>query len=325
MKINRKHSFIYAACLGLVMANQSEAGSTRPVESDEVIDKVPSGKGWGEPMNPTDTPKRAPIGAAVSQNGINYHGGPVMGTKTAPNIYYIWYGNWTTNAWASNNTAMPILTNLARNIVSPYYNINTTYTDGNGVPVLNSVVFKKSVTDNYSQGTALTDAGVWNVVANALKNGSLPADSNGVYFVLTSSDVQETSGFCTKYCGWHTHGGIRLGKSSFDIKYSFVGNPDQQCASSCEEQKTSSPNGNTGADGMASVIMHELEETVTDPDLNAWYDANGNENADKCAWTFGTTFPDTNGSYYNMTLGGMQYLIQQNWVNANGGSCALSH
>ena len=39
---------------------------------------------------------------------------------------------------------------------------------------------------------------------------------------------------------------------------------------------------------MASIIAHELEEAATDPDLNAWYDRRGDENADKCAWTFGT-------------------------------------
>jgi hypothetical protein len=30
---------------------------------------------------------------------------------------------------------------------------------------------------------------------------------------------------------------------------------------------------NAGVDGMVSVISHELEETNTDPNLNAWYDA----------------------------------------------------
>ena len=63
---------------------------------------------------------------------------------------------------------------------------------------------------------------------------------------------------------------------------------------------------------MASIIAHELEETVTDPDLNAWYDSRGAENADKCAWTFGATHTASNGSLYNMTLGSREYLIQQN-------------
>jgi len=79
------------------------------------------------------------------------------------------------------------------------------------------------------------------------------------------------------------------------------------------------------ADGMASIIAHELEEATTDPDLNAWYDQRGEENADKCAWTFGGTSSAANGSQYNMVLGGRQYLIQQNWVNAKGGYCALSY
>jgi hypothetical protein len=61
------------------------------------------------------------------------------------------------------------------------------------------------------------------------------------------------------------------------------------------------------------VIAHELEETNTDPHLNAWYDSSGAENADKCAWTFGqnlTLLPS--GAYYNMTLNGLNFLVQRN-------------
>ena len=76
---------------------------------------------------------------------------------------------------------------------------------------------------------------------------------------------------------------------------------------------------------MASIIAHELEEATSDPDLNAWYDKRGSENADKCAWTFGTEYTTANGASANMNLGGMDYLIQQNWVNAAGGYCALSY
>jgi hypothetical protein len=76
---------------------------------------------------------------------------------------------------------------------------------------------------------------------------------------------------------------------------------------------------------MADSVAHEVEEFATDPDLNAWYDKRGNENADKCAWTYGTTSTAANGSQYNLTLGSMQYLLQRNWVNANGGYCAMSY
>lgn len=251
-------------------------------------------------------------GGGGSNTTILYHGGAVLPTPTA---YYIWYGSWTDNS-------PTILQNLAQSIGgSPYFNINKTYyqtVNQVTTPVSGAVTWGGYTTDNYSQGTSLSDAQVQTVVANAISSGRLPKNPSGVYFVLTSADVKETSGFCTQYCGWHTHATI----SGTDIKYAFVGNPATQCLSSCSAQSTS-PNGNPGADAMASVIAHELEEATTDPDLNAWYDRRGYENADKCAWTFGTTSTASNGSKYNMTLGGLQYLIQQNWVNSGSGYCAL--
>jgi hypothetical protein len=240
-------------------------------------------------------------------NGISYHGGPVM-TGTV-NVHYIWYGNW------SGNSATTILTNLAQSLGgSPYEGVNTTYYNGSNVHVSGAIAYAGSTNDSYSHGTSLTDAAIEAVVA-----ATNPTDTNGIYLVLTSADVNASSGFCTQYCGWHTNASI----GGRDIKYGFIGNPDR-CPSSCEEQ-TTSPNGNAGADGMASIIAHETEEAISDPDLNAWYDKQGAENADKCAWTFGTESTASNGSKYNVTLGGTNFLIQQNWVNASGGRCAMHY
>jgi archaellum component FlaF (FlaF/FlaG flagellin family) len=247
-------------------------------------------------------------------NGISYHGGPIMLGTT--NVYFIWYGDWS-----SDQAANPLLTNLASNIGgSPYFNINTTYYDASNRFVSNSVHYAGSTTDNYSQGPVLTDFSVQTVVENAINSGGLPLDTNGVYFVLTSGDVQEATGFGFVYCGWHTNGTI----NGADIKYSFVGDPYPNWMSTCADQNTG-PNGSGGGDAMASVVSHELEEAVTDPDLNAWYDSSGNENADKCAWTFDPTYTAPNGSTANMNLGGKDYLIQRNWVNATGGYCSLSY
>jgi hypothetical protein len=147
----------------------------------------------------------------------------------------------------------------------------------------------------------------------------LPKDPDGVYFVLTAKNVTK-SGFLTQYCGWHSYATI----GSTTIKYSFVGDPTGPSLGNCAAQSTS-PNGNPGVDAMLSVVAHELEEAVTDPKLNAWYDSRGYENADKCAWTFGATYTAANGSKANMNLGGKDYLIQRNWVNATGGYCALKY
>jgi hypothetical protein len=276
--------------------------------SRQAPDLKPTGKGWGEAVEHSNAGGKA---KPTRGNGITYHGGPlILGTT---NMYYIWYGN------RSGNSAVSILTDLANNIGgSPYFNINTTYYNGSNVHVTNSVHYAGSTTDSYSQGTSLSDAQIQAVVSSAISSGRLPKDTNAVYFVLTSSDVTANSGFCTQYCGWHTHGTI----SGSDIKYAFIGNPDR-CPSACENG-TPAPNGNAGADGMASIISHELEEAVTDPDLNAWYDTRGQENADKCAWTFGTTYTTSNGGVANVKLGSRDYLIQRNWVNASGGFCSMS-
>lgn len=316
---------LLAVCIGFAFAAMVQASPLNP-HHDQDHDLVPTGEGRGEYR--VDAPKRVATtvgGATITGYGISYHGGPLLGTSAAPNIYYIWYGNWGTN------TAPDILQNLATYIGgSSYYNINTTYKDSTGAAVKPQATFVKSVSDNYSQGTALSTSGVFNVVTRAIKSGALPLDTNAVYFVLTSADVSQsnssTSSFCTNYCGWHTSGTY----SRKAVKFAFVGNPDR-CPSACEAQTSASPNGNPGADGMASVVAHELVEAVTDPQLNAWYDSAGYENADKCAWKFGAYNTNPDGSKWNMTIGLRNYYIQQNWVNAVNpttlaqGYCALGY
>jgi hypothetical protein len=299
-------ALLMAGLLGAGCIAQDGAEDDAVASEDDSVstDIRPDGKGIGTRVN------YFAGGKPGSTNGILYRGGPVMlGTV---NMYYIWYGDW------SGNTATTILTDFAKNVGgSPYFNISTTYYDGTGAHVSNSVAFAGETNDSYSQGKSLSDAAIKTVVDSSISSGRLPLDTNGIYFVLTSADVTAASGFCTQYCGWHTHGTT----SGKNIKYSFVGNSDR-CLSSCAPQ-TTSPNANAGADGMASVIAHELEEAATDPDLNAWYDRRGYENADKCAWTWGTTYKATNGSLANMKLGTRDYLIQQNWVNDAGGYCAV--
>jgi hypothetical protein len=288
-----------------------------PGDNDDKHDKDirPNGQGIGtreHPGNLGEAHSNAP-GGGSTDNGIQYHGGSVL--VNGVNVYLIWYGDWT------GNSATTILKDLVNGMGgSSYFNINTTYYNGAGQHVQNVVKFGAETFDSYSLGKTLTDANIKTVVANAINSGAVAYNPDGVYFVLTSQDVAESSGFCKTYCGWHTHGTI----TPYNVRYAFIGNSDR-CPTACEEQTTSSPNGNTGADGMASILAHELEEATTDPDLNAWYDRRGAENADKCAWTFGATYPAGNGSLANMILGSRNFLIQQNWLNASGGKCVLKY
>jgi hypothetical protein len=73
------------------------------------------------------------------------------------------------------------------------------------------------------------------------------------------------------------------------------------------------------AAGMISVIAHEITEAATDPIGTPWYDRQGNENADICAWQFGTISKTAAGQWYN-TVDTLQqkYLIQSNLDPRNG-------
>lgn len=315
-------------CLWLLggIAGAMMACSATPESDPDELGAAPAGEPAGEPVGlHVHRPKgeRAPrdgeMAAPSDSNGISPHGGPVM---TNINIYYIWYGNWT------GNTATTILPYLASHIGgSAYWNINTTYYDTLARHVPSTVRYAGSTTDSYSRGVTLTDDGVLGVVSDAITSGRLPADDAGVYFVLGSPDVTETSGFCTKYCGWH-HAPVAVSGTS--IKYAFVGDAATQCPGTCMVQ-SNGPNNNGGADGMASVIIHELEETATDPNLDAWVDVwfdvlgreHDDENADKCAWKFGAGYVAPNGMRANIRLGARDYLIQQNWANESGGHCAM--
>ncbi len=266
------------------------------------------------------------VGAAPTAGGtaplsaITNHGGATM---TTPNVYLIWHGNWAQSNGTDNAAGQQIVRDFLFGVSnSPYFQINTTYNGPTGL-VASGTGAGHETTVTAAANSSLSDRQVSTIVSNAINGGQLPRDSKGVYFVISSSDINK-SGFCTQYCGWHTYGTL----GGTPIKYSWIGNANR-CINSCAAQ-AAGPNGNAGVDGMISVLAHELEETTTDPQLNAWYDASGAENGDKCAWTFGQnqTLISATGAYYNTSLTAINgstrnYLIQRN-LSAADNKCYIN-
>lgn len=303
----------------IVLAAMAQLGHARHLRSNSDVTTMtapqfPARKAFMATKSTISNSTSPTLAFDSTATNLPYNGGPVMlGTV---NLYFIWYGDWAN----SNPDAVFLLENLADNIGgSDYWNIQTTYFDSNGNNPSNSVLFQGSVAYP-SFSSSLSGADIGAIVANTINSGTLPLDPNAVYFVFTTSDVDVDQGqFCNRYCGWHTFQTI----SGQDIKFAFVGDSNR-CPSSCAPQQPG-PNNNAGADGMASVFVHELEEAVTDPLLNAWTGPNG-ENGDTCAYTFGTT-QGSSGQEYNINLGDINYLIQQDFIitNSNGdGYCGLS-
>jgi hypothetical protein len=70
-------------------------------------------------------------------------------------------------------------------------------------------------------------------------------------------------------------------------------------------------------DSMANTMAHELNETMTDPFLNAWYrNGTGDEVGDLCSWNFGA-WKNYLGVNFNIQLGSHYYLLQQNYFGTN--------
>ena len=298
-----------------------ENPSNTPLK-DAALNSGPTGQ------QQVDNPVAAPIGeAVVTGNGINYHGGMVMKGNPVP-FYLIWYGNWN---GTGSNTAATI--SLVEHFVStlggtPYEQVITTYGDNTGNASGNASLGGVATA---SSNTNLTDSSLQTLIKNVLTSGALPTNTNGVYFVISSSNINETSGFCTKYCSFHTHATL----NGVDIKYAFIGNPDR-CPSACEAQTTgpNSPSvGSGGADGIVFQLAGRQFDTIADPDLNAWFDGSGLEPVEKCAFmtipgtlcTASTCSPAgvSGGAKENVCFGSFCWLLPEVWENANGGKCVL--
>lgn len=264
---------------------------------------APTGKGFG--IN------GGSVSSLRTKYRMDYHDQPVLiGTQ---NLYFIWYGNW-----ANQSLDQQIVGELAVSIGNtPYLNIARLYSDSRG-PASSAMVYAGAVNDAYSHGSALTDDDIKDIVDQNILNFALPADPQGIYVIVASSDVAATSGQDESYCAMHGTTPLFGARSRFI----YIGGPSRSTVR-CAPQPVG-PNGTTDGDGIAYHLAAELANVVTDPFLNAWYDRLGLEVADKCAWTYGTTYKAANGALANVHLGQRDYLLPQLWVaSKSGGACAL--
>jgi hypothetical protein len=166
----------------------------------------------------------------------------------------------------------------------------------------------------------LTDAQIQAEVTKVMGIKGWTGGLQHIFFVFTSygegSCFDSTNTQCafSLYCAYHGE----FTSGSTPILYAnmpYTGTSLQACGVS------TSPNGDQDADSTINVTSHEHMETVTDPELNAWYDSAGNEIGDKCAWNFGSVTLD--GGLANQVWNSHFYILQQEWDNATS-SCVQS-
>ena len=221
---------------------------------------------------------------------------------------------------------MPIINAFLSGLTGqPQYLVNTTYCEasttscaGSGTSVSGSLTMGPTFLDSGSQGNNISSNTIPKIIHNALTTqGGLPTDSGAIYIVVTAPTVK-VSGFCTSYCAFHTKSSTIV--SGQTIHYALAPEPDAKCTV-CDGnfatfgQKVT-PTGDAGADEVVDSLMHEISETVTDPNIDAWFTSNGEENGDLCNFNYGNnTLTAPNGATYNASWNGFQYLIQLIWKN----------
>jgi hypothetical protein len=123
-----------------------------------------------------------------------------------------------------------------------------------------------------------------------------------------ASEIGQASGV---YCAYHSSITDQTGHT-----FIYANMPLEVLRSvGCNDQSTPSPNNNHAADAMVGFTSHEANEAITDPFGSSWYDDQGFEVGDKCAYNYGAPQGTHNGASYNQAIGSDFYYTQQEWSN----------
>ncbi len=271
--------------------------------------------------------------ASAESKLLVYHGGPVMTSNTNYPLYWApageaaypggyipgidrWFGDLAHDSGGLLNTDSILVQYGDSEGGFGYYNshfggalIDTDPYPANGCK---------------AAAVCLTDEQLRAELQGYVEAHGLPADLEHEYFMLLPPGVStcyEASGHqCSegtphfKYCAYHSF--FEAGSETFlytDLPYDDT----PECVAE-------SPNESPSDYAISGGLAHEHSDTVTDPELNAWFGEKEEEIADKCRSSnalkeLGTplgTAPD--GVPYNQLIDDDEYLYQQEWSNERG-------
>lgn len=327
-------SVISAASASLVAVALLALGAS---SASAVLVELQNGKTVSyQPLGPAPGLSALRLAPLASEN-LSYHGGPVMTSNT--NYTFYWSPSGASAYPAGYEAGVnAYLEGLAhdsggnQNVDS----VATQYSNGSGEAVAYDSHFAGAIldTDAYPKNgckkatICLTDAQLQAELSSYITAHGLPKDLAHEYFLLTPPGVEncfEASGAeCSAasssptYCAYHDSFASGGGKIVYASDAYVTG------VEGCDDGEH--PNESPSDGALQGGLSHEHNESTTDPELNAWFAASGEENGDKCrtfvaSSEFGTPLgkaPD--GSRYNQLVDGREYWYQQEWSN-EGSTC----
>ena len=197
---------------------------------------------------------------------------------------------------------------------------------------------------SFSGETAcLFDAQIQAEVARVIAADSLPSGETGqapIYFVVTPPTVNSCFSDGTTcadnfFCAYHS--GFTNGSSQVlyaDMATILDANDPKGCQFD-NNSAVQEPNGRPIADVNIKAMSHEFNETITDPNGDAWWNSttSGNEDGDNCNFYGSTVDPNNSsnpnaftptlggsaslGTLFNQVMNGNPYYTQSEWSNGN--------
>jgi hypothetical protein len=266
-------------------------------DKGEVIHVLPAPAAIQNPHDtqPTDAPPRSGLSvfpASTGSGNLIDHGGPEISNAQFQAIY--WNPSVATSTATPNGTTIQSWVDGFASIYSdgqPYnqsptsdYTIIQQY--GSANPIAATLPFVGSKVDTQATASRITDGGVQQYLAGVFNRGLATPSENtiyGVYFPHGMKISLQGGNSCSSFCGYHSH----FSYGSMVIKYAVF--PYTDC-------RACSVSGKTVADILTIVTSHEIREAVSDSLGSAWFDSQGYEADDKCAWH--NLYQTTVGSYW---------------------------
>jgi hypothetical protein len=233
-----------------------------------------------------------------SQKLLTYGGGPV---QTTPRVYLVFWGSsWTTNGdpYGVANQLHYFYQGVGG---STWANVLKQYGSNYGTFSNPSGQYQGWLRDTTPVPTNPTQADVARVAQRAAQSMN-DYSYNAQYVIALPWGVVDQYSTANSFCGWHNFTYVGSSWVTY-TSLPYIPYMDRTGAG-CGGGRVNGTNGTL--DGVTVIAGHEYAETVNDPGLNAWRDADGDENGDKCSWV----------NLQNRTLAnGYTFPVQPTWSN----------
>ena len=319
-----------------------QVGTHAPLRTGHIGGIVPSRINPGGATPGAATPL-AGVGTSctLSCGALSYHGGPVQHNIAVYAIF--WRPTGFPNAFPANYETVlnQYLTDVAADsykttdtyaVATQYYDsppqtfISYNLTYGGALDVTDALPASDCKTKNYKltdgnpAAACIVQADLQAEVAKVrAARPSLPTGTQVQYLLITPPDLADciattdlpTSGNCLApqsgggFCAYH--GYDSTGTTYSNLPYAAV--------PGCDPGER--PNNNA-ADATSNVMSHEMNESITDPHLTAWWrSSDGAEDGDICNFNFQNA-AGAAGQLFTQTINGHNYYTQTQYSNQAG-------